>query len=254
MTKKSLLPTLMLLLGLTLTACVSFPTEGQRIKTLADTMDEVMRTKDPAWLKSTMNNPDKIDTSYPGYVLWIWNATFKRQLGNSQYFTDVPCYQTFILDKKNNIVGWDTDCAPDKPVRVYGKTASTTPIPNPVIPATIAARIKTKQDAQRTRSATFADLLAAQVGKTEEQIHTWYKNIDSVDKLGNGKVIKTYYITWSEVVSMIRSTDYTCKFSLSFVKGKVVGYDAGNCKDAWPDTVNGMKIHYKKPAAPWRKL
>ncbi|KEY58462.1 hypothetical protein [Serratia sp. DD3] len=230
-------------------AATSTLAAGQRFKTLADVMDNIMRTKDSAWLRANLGEPDKKDTQYPGYVVWRWNTAHRSE--NTK--REIPCVQNFALDTKGQLVGWSSDCAVNTPDKMYGEIAATAPIPKPVVPAGIAAATRANADKEISRSATFADYLATKVGKTEEQIHIWYKDVSSIDKLSNGKVVKTYYIEWS-TGDVVISFDYDCKFSLSFLNGKVVGYDAGNCKDAWPEIVAGTFVHYRTPEAPWSTL
>lgn len=242
---------LALVLTLSLSSCATTPTPaaGQRFKTLADVMDDIMRTKDSAWITANLGEPDKKDKQYPGYVVWRWNTEY----GSGNTKLKIPCVQNFALDTKGLLVGWSSDCAVNTPNKMYGETAATTPIPQAVIPASIATTARANADKKLSRPATFADYLATQVDKTEEQIHSWYKDVSSTDKLSNGKVVKTYYIEWSRGNIYVQY-DYSCKFSLSFLNGKVVGYDAGNCKNAWPQTVADTFVHYKTPEAPWSTL
>lgn len=251
--KRSTISTLLLSLVLSASA-IAAPANGQRFKTLADVMDDIMRTKNADWVKKNLGEPSAIDKQYPGYIVWRWNTTYRDKIGPK-----TPCSQIFALDMNNKLVGWNTDCLKDTPAEIYGETSATTPIPQPVVPTAIAEIVAKKraadiaaEEAIRTRPATYADYLASFIGASEEKVYTEHRNIASTDKLANGKVVKTYDGKLRYSNAFGDSSYYYCKYSLSFLGGKVVGYDAGDCynKDIVPD----MNVHYKTPKAPWNAL
>ncbi len=232
---------------------------GYRDKTLSDVMDEIMRTKDSAYVKNSLGAPHT-EKTVGAYQVWYWNASYKQKNKT------IPCTQVFMIQGKK-IVGWDTDCNREAKNSMYGEIAANIPVPAAVIPEKIAIAIineKNKQKeelafAGRSRKMSWGDYLFAEIGKNEEQVYTRHKNLISSERLSNGKTIKTYEHKWSEggdcffagdAVTCPSPSAMACRYGLSFKSGVVVGYDAGDCrKDArWGE------IPYATPPAPWSAL
>ncbi len=220
------------------------PAKGMRYKTIADELDTILRTKDLAWLKKTFGAPADTVTTYPGYTVLRWKAPKET--------TDCKMSFAFANSTPNVIEGWSTNCPRGEGNKAYGEVAASAPVPNQVVPAGIARATKQSQAQNKSasgmrRKASFADWLSTYVGKTEEQVYVDMKKLTSTETLHNGKVIKTYSRT------ALRSDGldeyyYTCHYSMSFLKGVVVGYDQGNCSTNYFE--NDVYVPAETPIAP----
>ena len=231
---------MLLLAGVALAA----PAKGMRYKTIADELDTILRTKDLAWLKKTFGRPVDTVTTYPGYTVLRWKAPKET--------TDCKVAFVFANSAPNVIEGWSTNCPTEVGNKAYGELAASAPVPNHVIPAAFARVVNQikpqgKVASGMKRKASFADWLSTYVGKTEEQVYVDMKKLTSSETLHNGKVIKTY----SRTVLRSEALDdyyYTCHYSLSFLKGVVVGYDQGNCSTGYFE--NDVFVPAETPVAP----
>ena len=222
------------------------PAKGMRYKTLADVMDETMRTKDLAWLTKNLGKPEETDTQYPGHTVLRWKARNET----------ADCKQAFAISSDNTIVGWSSNCPAGLGNKAYGEVSATTPIPKPVFPEAIARAIQERQgqtdaESRATRKGTFADLLHSYMGKSEEEVYVDHKRLSSSETLHSGKVVKTYSRSYIKVHGF-DEVKYTCQYSFSFLKGNVVGYDAGNCDDNI--LVKNYTVPYSTPSAKWSAL
>ena len=243
------------------------PSEGMRYKTLADVMDDYMRTKTPAWLIKSIGEPDEKDTKYKGYSIWRWFTNSPKQ-----------CQESFVIENSSNrIVGWQTDCNPKTPDKNFGEISAATPIPERVIPESIRiehrrqqkasdeARAKAAEEA-KTRKATFPDWLASLIGQSEEKIFMSLGAPHKTQNLSPGKMMNFYVAKWetssysqADLIAWVEGwgsrvggmtySKQSCTYSLSFSAGKVVGYDGTDCK-TYPNAI-GLTIPYKTPVAPW---
>lgn len=224
------------------------PAKGMRYKTLPDVLDEIMQTKDLEWLKQNLGEPAEQDNQYPKYTILRWKAQKEK--------TD--CKQAFAISKENKIMGWSTNCPVSTGNKAYGEISANTPIPKSVIPEEIAQVMKQRKEqieaeanAKLTRQGTYADWLHSYIGKSEEEVYVQHKDLSSSETLHSGKVVKTYFVQYSKVHGF-DTVGYTCKYSLSFVEGTVVGYDAGNCGDE--SLVRKYDVPYNTPPAKWSAL
>lgn len=219
---------------------IAKPAKGMRYKTIADELDSIMRTKNVDWLRQKYGQPKDVETKYPGYIVFRWKAPQEK--------TD--CKMAFAFSNKSlaHIEGWSTSCPTEKGNPAYGETAASTPIPKAVVPDVIrqVAQQEAIAEANLTRKGTFADWLHTFIGKTEEEVYGSMNKLRSSEVLHNGKVIKTYdRMTRTE--DFFETTTWTCQYSLSFIKGVVVGYDQGSCSARFFE--NGYNVPATTPPA-----
>ena len=225
-------------------AAMAAPAKGMRYKTIADELDTILRTKDLAWLKKTFGTPVDTVTTYPGYTVLRWKAPKET--------TDCKVAFAFANSAPNVIEGWSTNCPTEVGNKAYGEVAASAPVPNHVIPADFARVVNQikpqgKVASGMRRKASYADWLSTYVGKTEEQVYVDMKKLTSSETLHNGKVIKTYSRTVQRNV-WLDENYYTCHYSLSFLKGVVVGYDQGTCSTDFFE--NDVYVPAETPVAP----
>ena len=224
-------------------AAMAAPAKGMRYKTIADELDTILRTKDLTWLKKTFGAPAETVTTYPGYIVLRWKAPKET--------TDCKVAFAFANSAPNVIEGWSTNCPAGVGNKAYGEVAASAPVPNFVVPAAIAragdqGKPQGKVVSGLRRKGTFADWLHSYIGKTEEQVYVNMKKLKSSEKLHNGKVIKTYSLSFLRTYGF-DEFELTCLYSLSFLDGVVTGYDQGNCNS---DFLSSFTLSAETPSAP----
>lgn len=246
-----------LLIGILSISSVFAASVGMREKTLADIMDETMRTKEMSYLTGKFGAASTVK-EYGKYMTFLYKTSDNK--GDT-------CSQVYAIESSTgNIVGWDTNCDITTGRKEYGEISSNIPIPGrvlvPEITRAVAKNKALEKIAQEntTRPMTLADFLASYVGQPEERVLTTegFQNPQSSQRLDNGKALKKYNHNW--IVDNYGTNGYyagsdikSCTFFVTFLKGEMVGYDARPCEDK-PGLKDKTKtVPANQPPAPWSK-